>query len=95
VVLAGRAPVLGHAHAVHRLLAGIDLGHRPQQAMPGLGIGAAHLVGGADPQLTQDLDVEQAHLWQPEGLRVLAEHRVHQRGVGPRRGEQEHRRRHG
>ena len=88
-VLPRRAPVLGHAHAVHRLLAGVDLGDRAQQAVPGLGI-AAHLVGAADPHLAEDLDVEQAQLGQAEGLRMLAEHRVHQRGVGPRRGEQEH-----
>ena len=79
-----------HAHAVQRLLARIDFGHRPQQSVACLGLAAA-ISSDVHPQLDQRLDVEQTQPRQTEALRVLAEHGVHQRGVRPRRCEQKQR----
>ncbi|MFN9909516.1 MAG: hypothetical protein ACK56F_25930, partial [bacterium] len=66
----------GHAHAVHGLLAAVDLGHGAQQAVARLGL-AAHLV---------ELDEAAAHRRQPLFLLAGADHhlRHHPRRHGGR-----------
>src|SRR5580658_8866454 len=90
-LVARTGPGPRHVDRGRGLLPAIDLGERAHQSMTGHCSVLRYRSIRAAPQVHQLLDIEQAQLRQPERLRMLAEHRVHQRGVGPRRGKQEER----